>query len=650
MASAGQVSEGASGLAFAAQSAFTSARFDDAKRLLDEFANTLAPQSVTHLRVRYNEAILNFYHSGLSTDPLSLLQATVDMLPVELRPASTSSLEKVLNLLVSSKSVVAIREKSGFIPLFNVCVIAYQSSRVEQAAIIGSYLFEHVEAMEDWLALRTCCLLIDVNLRLGSASTVRRVMDYVETLVPTLNQSHASTDADGTARELDAVSQHMKVAPSQTGFKYSCLALPASLSDVKFCMHTYAARLSAAHEDVRSLKKEAKSAVSCSEDDSRCPTAAALVIKAKMESNATKVFRIMESIRSQATPQVFAAAKPLLLNNLGIVHHKIGCHAVAAAYLDLAWKSFNELFRDLGFPSKDGHATAYRPFSIIARSRDSHVTYNLALQHMQLGNFRTALSLFGICAKSDGILAKSSPILWIRMAECCVREACSGRESYFPAFVRGNGQARRFVLINAPEASVEAMRYAAVCARAAVELISLKKSSLSALNDSSAQQSSPLPRESMHASTQQKCHALSLLAYTCLHFDPSAALAASNELVTCSRLGDSNHAILGHIYGAEALCVLARPNEATDRLSPLLTMAGTTIAGGREGAFVNASLAHALQGDMAAAARAAKAALKVTASTSSNRSPRREAVQVAAYISSRDGNMEGARQLLQLSV
>lgn len=184
------------------------------------------------------------------------------------------------------------------------------------------------------------------------------------------------------------------------------------------------------------------------------------------------------------------------------------------------------------------------------------------------------------------------------------------------------------------------MQYAALVARTAL-----------AIMDSSpvASATSTADEVAVSSANRHRCAALALIAYSTLHFDPGSAIVACDELVSCSRPGDSDHAVLGRLYGAEALCMLGRPDEAVERLAPLLAMSGASFADGREGAFVNPALAHTLRGDMSAALRAAKAALKVTAGSAANEAPRRNAIAVAAYVSLRNDNLQAAKHILSAS-
>jgi hypothetical protein len=599
-------------LSSAALAAFTSADHERAATCLADLAALSLTVAAPDPRVAYNTAVLHFYSRGGVGGAGPLLAATVDLLPEAVRAAvPREPMSRTLATLAAPDVLAAVRAAVGFVPIFNAAVVAYNGGRIWAADKLVTFLFSHVEAMEeDWLALRTCLLAMDIHLRTGALAAAGRVMTYVEDLF------HAA----------DPALPFAKVTPPWPGAAVSIMTLPTCRAEVTCCMHLYAARLGAAQSDAKLLKKEAKSAVVLSADDGPTPTAAALLVKAKLDLNASKVLRVMESVHAQAPPRVRAAAWPLLLNNLGVIHHRLGRHALAALYLERSRAAFSSLF-----------GAERRSTSVLVRARETHVAYNLGLENLQLGHHRAALTLFSDCARADEVLASRSPMLWIRIAECCVGEA-GGTQSNAPvAQVRGRGLCRRHVLCAPPGADATLMQYAAMCSRAALAIMDRSPVAFA---------TTVADEVTADAANRQRCAALALIAFTTLHFDPAAAIVACDELVSCSRPGDSDHAVLGRLYGAEALCSLGRPDEAVDRLAPLLAMSGASFADGREGAFVNAALAHTLRGDMAAAVRAAKAALKVTAASATNCSPRRDAIAVAAYVNLRDDNVEAARHIL----
>lgn len=604
--------------ASAARAAFVSGEFARAEDCLGALSSANGQGRADPL-CEYNAAVVRFYgtHKGRDATPL-----LVTALKLSGRADANESepLGELLARVCQPQTTAQVRTTLGLVAIYNVGVIAYNRGFVAHAGTLARFLFSHVEAMDDWLAIRVCCLVIDSQLRSGDVEFVSRVVTYAERLT-----ADGVSAGGGDGELASGASGSLAVTPEWDGAEASLVALPQSAGDLKFCMHLYAARLYAALDDSKAFRKEAKSAVTHSDEHGRSPTAGALMVKARMEPNAAKVLRIMESIHSQTRARERRALEPLALNNLGVILHRTSKHAAASVCFQRARMAFDELL-PRGPPPQ-----AHRPLSALATAADTHVAYNLALQYVVLGEFRAALGMFAACARSDEVFATSSPIVWLRMAECCARVATEQARPAAASLVRGRGRGRRHVLQPAPRADPALVRYGVVCARAALEIL-----------DRRASAAAP-------ADEQLRCHALALIAHGTLDADPAACVAACNDLVERSRPGDSDHAVLGRLYGAEALCRLGRPNEASDRLAPLLAMSSTGLTTGREAAFVNAALVHDLRGDAAAAARAAKAAVKVTEACPPRHSPRIDAVQVSAYITLKDNNLDAARTQLRAS-
>ncbi len=635
-------------------SALLAREFSRSLELLATITKSLAPASRS--RVAHNAAVVNLYAAGGPGCPdahphiRDLVLAAVAALPESERPKSirqffseTTRNRSALNTVLSS---------CGGVHLFNLAVIAYNSERINAAAAIGDVLYANVEAMEDWLALRSCFLLIDVYLRHGDPAKAASAGAYAERIIPGFSGSVGSTAAaDATRPAL------FPVAPPWKGKTAALLEPPVSFEDAKFCMHLYNARLSAALEVGKNLRKDAKSAVVAAEDSAGRPTAAALLVKARLEPSVQKGLRILASVGAQTPQETRKKVLPIALNSLGVLHHRLGKHALAASYFEQSRRGLLSAIESLSEGSEKWEGGAKDDDCILSVTRmphNTHVTYNLGLQYMLLGQFRQALAMFSTCARADEVLAASSPQLWIRMAECCLADGNNELEKSKKVVLAGRGRGRRLILRTESRPDGAQFQYAAACARAALAILDLAKG-----RDAGRRREAGGASENggkgadgsgadAQTDAQLRAVALALVSYACLEFDANAALAACNELVSFCSGFDSERAVLGQLYGAEAQCILGRPDDAAERLAPLLSMRTAAHSAMRDSAFVNVALAHCMRGDLSTATRAAKAALKVTTGQEKKETPRREALLVSAYVFLRDGDIENARQVLHM--
>lgn len=507
--------------------------------------------------------------------------------------------------------------------------------------------------MDDWLAFKTCFLLIDVYLRLRNEPLASTIANYADKLLSRFSKSHP------TPSELKLLTPDCP-ARSQT-----ILDSPVTYEDAKFCMHIYHARLCALEADPSkaATRKEAKNAVVAADNSESRPTAVALLVKAHVEHNYSKALRILASIVNQSPPHVLQKVRPLVLNSLGILHHRLGRHALAACYFEHSRQSFDRLSRQT---SQDSSADSVQ-LTIHTSAKDAEVSFNLALQYMKLGDYARALDLFTICAKNDRTYANESPLLWLRMAECCVgiESAANAKQQLS---VEGQGRGRRLIMRAAVQDDNLTLEYAATCARSAIAILDKQKDEEDANgpqksnvnnkdrfgmvpNHSTLRGKTDQPNPTSSASDEEniryRAAALTIMAYACLSFDPNAVIEACEELHKLYPKSDNDRCLLGRLYAAEAYCMLGRPDEAANQLAPLLTAKVSTDSSIREAAYVNMALTHVSNGDVASASRAAKLALKTFGGQSRHKVIRKEAIFAASYIFLRSGEVETARRCLR---
>lgn len=580
-----------------ALTAFLASDFLTAEKALSALSPTTDDPRLAH-----NLLVTRLYASHTPQNLSNLLQFVASHL------SSTSSVAALLSLAAEDPvALKPILTKLGPVTLYNVAAIAYTRGALRAAAAITTLLYSNVEALDDWLALRLCFLLADVHLRVNDVTTAAAAAAYADKLIPHF------TPADSTQ-----LSQIPRLVPEWSGRATTLLEPPASYEDAKFCLHIYNTRVSAAKHGTKN-RKDAKSAIVAADNSDTRPTAAALLVKARVEASLSKGLRILASVGSQSPSHVMRKARPLALNSLGVLHHRLARHALAACYFEEARRAFADLF---------GNAVGVTTLSAV---QDSHVCYNLALQYMKLGDFGRALELFTISARKDPMMAESDPLLWIRMAESCVAMDLGGDEKRQSLTVEGTGRGRRIIIRSQPRDQGLAMEYASACARGALTILDKRKSQTEgASND-----------------TQLRGAALCLLAYSSLAFDPHAVIDACNELNSLNSQSEDRRSLLGRLYAAEALCQLDRAEEAANRLAPLLAVNEPIESSFREAACINIALSHMGSGDINAASRAAKVALKVTNTPNRPYSLRKHASFVAVYVLLRSGDTNSAKQILR---
>lgn len=646
-------------VATSALTAFLDRDFARADQALNSLASLLSSEgtetdhSTFKPRITHNLLVSKFYHETTQENIDTFISFLLEPLPKEQRPSSTKDF--FVWIADNRDALKTLYSVVGPVGLFNAAVIAYHTGYATAAACIGELLYARIEAKDDWLALRICFLLIDVHLRLGNVSSGTIMASYAEKV---LNNS-ANADKKGFPTTLD-----LKVlTPEWRGRSNGILQVPTSYDDARFCLRMYKARLDMDSENTTengSMRHEPKHALLTSDDSERHPNAGVLLVKARVEQNYAESFRILASILTQCAPSMAKKVRPLILNTLGVLHHRLGRHALAACYFEHSRKAFDTMTE-----SEDSSSdSSLLLLNVLDDAKDTRVSYNLALQYMRLGDYGRALDLFGICASKDPTFAKDSAFLWLRMAECCV-----GIESNANArqgiTVQGHGRGRRIVMQPTKRVDKRLMQYGVTCARAAIAILDRRSSATDHSEGSKAKKTTrsastggrqsrleqtarsnvPFSREDLRV----RAAALSLIAYMSLAFDPNAVIEATDELLKTHAASESDRCELARLYSAEAYCMLGRYEDAANRIAPLLPSDSTTDSSTREMAHVNMALMHISKGDLEAGSRAAKLALKTfAAQPKRSKLLQRETIFATSYIFLRNGEVEIARRCLRM--
>lgn len=394
---------------------------------------------------------------------------------------------------------------------------------------------------------------------------------------------------------------------------------------------------------------------------------------------------------------------PIVYNSLGIIYHKMGRHALAACYFERSRMSFDEfsISSSSGSSNSSNSGGGVQAMNGNAGMKDSHVSYNLALQYMKCGNHKRALYFFDKCAKADVTMRLWSPLLWIRMAECCVAMEGTGREEGRRSSLcfEGRGRSRRMIMRAGDDPDVAAMQYAVCCSKAALNILD-KRAGIGhyGIDDENGSGCGRTSSSSLfgehshdkingngngnglgngngngpghglghdHVNNNEKVNrskqderdkelrgaSYTLIAYASLSFDANETVKACDNLSKLYKPEDERWT-LAQLYAAEAFCMLGQAEQGRRKLNPLLSASFPLESDVREAAYVNMALTHACfegQGGMGGACKAARVALKMYASGSKRqRDIRKQAVFAAAYIFLRDGDVEAAKDALRM--
>eukprot|EP00850_Spirogloea_muscicola_P009882 SM000056S18000 [mRNA] locus=s56:617552:622073:+ [translate_table: standard] len=399
-------------------------------------------------------------------------------------------------LAAASAAVMANSDAS--VPKLNTAVVHHCLHHADQASAIVEPLFRNIEPIDEAAALRVCLLRMDLALDAAQPDKAADVLAYMEKsfaylLAPDEGRSVAAGAGAAFAPWPPSASQHPALLQSSLGgsgdfgaavegtgsvggtgaglapdlpsgrelsepdeglddealnlsleipgaarqrshaaaataaaatARASNRQLPASASELRLALHLRRARLLLLTRALKATKREIKAALALARD-----SLPALLLKGQLDysrSNHRKAIKQLVAISpaGHSDPALAAA----ILNNLAAVHHRLGKHQMAAFYFAKALQKSSLYLKQRPVP-----LVAY------ARDRSASILYNAGLQLLLHGSPLLALR----CLQEAGMQHRSRPLLWLRLAECCIAAYDSNRvelqASGAPCQEAGNG-------------------------------------------------------------------------------------------------------------------------------------------------------------------------------------------------------------------
>ncbi|TYJ02486.1 hypothetical protein E1A91_A13G233000v1 [Gossypium mustelinum] len=377
--------------------------------------------------------------------------------------------------------------------------------------------------------------------------------------------------------------------------------------DLKLKLQLYKVRFLLLTRNIKLAKREVKHATNIARGRE---SSTALLLKAQLEyarGNHRKAIKLLMA----STNMTDAAISSMFNNNLGCIFYKLGKYHTSAVFFSKALSNCSSLQKK-------------KPLKLFTFSQDKslHITYNCGLQYLACGKPIIAAR----CFQKASLIFYKRPLLWLRLAECCLMAVEKGlvegsrppsNRSEIRVDVIGKGRWRKLLIddgisrsrlvdsvgkddwtLGGDQEPKLSLPFARQCLYNALHLLNCSDSShLKSLlpsnssleeNESCDGASSKNPNHKSLVGIDSKPSTLSIdicrkenqmmkqallanLAYIELELEnPLKALSAARsllELPGCSRI----YIFLGHVYAAEALCLLNKPKEAAEHLSIYLS-------------------------------------------------------------------------------
>ncbi|KAL8497867.1 hypothetical protein ACS0TY_021278 [Phlomoides rotata] len=498
------------GLAKEAALLFQAGKFVDCLRIL----NQLLQKKGDDPRVRHNIAIAENFQDGFS-DPKRLILAlqeiqkqgeelahtSVENLGLTSNDGSapTTGLKGSNNAThqFSSSSVVNSDEFDSSVAMFNIAVIWFLLHEYSKSFTYLDALFQNIEPIDEGTALRICLLLLDVALLSHHASRSADVISYmekvfcinsltnqVENVTSTLQQSSLvskSTSLPGHSTISDSSHSDTIVSPntlensltrtfSDEALEDDSLPLLSSLDisdhnlqrlsglassndlprsqaedslpaiDLRLKLHLYKVRFLLLTRNLKAAKREVKMAMNLARGIGK-DYPMALYLKSQLEyarRNPRKAIKLLLASSNHTE----TGMSSMYYNNLGCIYYQLGKHQTSGVFFSKALKSSSPVRKE-------------KPPKLLTLSQDKSllISYNCGMHSLASGRpFHAAR-----CFHRASIIFYNRPLLWLRVAECCLMALEKGliksdssafNRSEIKVNVIGKGKWRHIVLKN----------------------------------------------------------------------------------------------------------------------------------------------------------------------------------------------------------
>lgn len=643
-----------SGLAKEAAFLFQSQKFVECVDVL----NQLLQKKEDDPKILHNIAIAEYFRDGCS-DPKKLLEVldNVKRRSEKLALASGEHVEAVNNLAnrvvsaskgtntmshhfsaASSASIVFADEFDTSVASLNIAVIWFHLHEYAKSLSVLEPLYQNIVRIDETTALHICLLLLDIALALGDASKSADVINYLErtfngggvinqaentntvhqssNLLPKSSSLPTQTDVSNSdsPATINAAENSLSRTLSDDQIEDLSTVISSLLSedrsiptiDLKLKLQLYKVRFLLLTRNLKAAKREVKEAMNIARGRD---SSMALLLKSQLEyarGNHRKAVKLLMASNTRTE----AVISSVLNNNIGCIHYQLGKHHTSSLFFTKALSNSSSLRKD-------------KPKKLLTFSQDKSllIIYNCGMQYLACGKPVLAAR----CFEKSSLVLYHRPLLWLRIAECCLMAFEKGllNGSDIRLHVIGKGKWRQLVVEDGlvrngylngkddlfwsddkqPKLSMSLARMCLFNALHLLNSLDFESGLPSTLEENrlteSASSKKLLSSSQVHSNgdvkdakeqktslnevlqssiseyqeTRRKENrimkqaVLADLAYVELELEnPLKALSVAKsllELPECSRI----YIFLGRIFSAEALCLLNRPKEASEHLS-----------------------------------------------------------------------------------
>lgn len=587
--------------------------------------NQILEKKADDPKVLHNSAIVENFQDGFS-NPKRFLEALYNLKKRSERLAHSSG----ENAEALNNRIKAVGNKGNngvgqgisaddfdvSVIMFNIAVILYHLHEYEKSFSILERLYQNIEPIDERVARHVCLLLLDVSLVCHHASRAADVINYLERVGGNnlTNQGDSGTFIQQQQQSTNLVpkstsaptnviisSSSDPINPDNTNGPESPLSRTLSeetlyeslistldvsaptrssnnltqpddslitTPDLRLKVHLYKVWVLILTRNLKAAKREVKLAMNIARGKDY---SLALFLKSQLEyarSNHRKAIKLLMASVGQTE-----STSSLYYNNLGCIYYQLGKYQTSAVFFSKALTTTSHQRKEKA--------------KLFTFSQDKSVlfAYNCGLVYLASGKPVLAAR----CFQQAGAVFFKRPLLWLRIAECCIM--FSEKKNEINVNVIGRGKWRQLVVQcwnsrNTVQVDPNlSLTFAKSCLLNALHLLDGSDTDTDTDRDPKPVSSNGEAKEGKVGNTLLQSSineyeglcgkenqmilqvVLADLAFVYLELgNPVKALAAARcllKLPECSKV----YVFLGNVYAAEAYCLLNQPKQASEHLS-----------------------------------------------------------------------------------
>ncbi|XP_062078136.1 uncharacterized protein LOC133782775 isoform X2 [Humulus lupulus] len=452
-------------------------------------------------KVHHNIAIAEYFLDGCS-DPKRLLDKLNNVKRSEVHAqTSGDQVEGIVgnkallgskgsNMLAhpfsasSSPSVVYMDEFDTCVATLNIAVIWFHLHEYVKALSVLDPLYQNIGPIEETTALHICLLLLDVGLACHDAPKSADVLVYLEkafgvsctsqsdngstapqptnlvsksSSLPTSSLAADASNSELVANnasektlsrtlseetlEIDSVFSDIDVVrpiglSSSTDLLRNLVDRSISSIDLKLKLQLYKVRFLLLTRSLKQAKREVKHAMNIARGRD---SSMALLLKSQLEyarGNHRKAIKLLMASSNRTDTGILS----MFHNNLGCIYYQLGKYHTSSVFFSKALNNCASLRKE-------------KPLKLSTFSQDNSllIIYNCGMQYLACKKPILAAR----CFQKAGLIFYNRPLLWLRLAECCLMALEKGllKSNLAPAdrsdviiYVIGKGKWRQLAL------------------------------------------------------------------------------------------------------------------------------------------------------------------------------------------------------------